>query len=199
MRPIITLDGGHEVNDVFLDNVKVPVENRIFQENQGWTCAKALLLHERSGIAGVARSKRGLERLRDMAATELGDDARPAAGRPLLQAQGRRTGDRPDGAGVSPNCARWPARAPARGRGRNPRSSRSRAPRSSSGSPSWPWRRPATTARPICAALPHNRGPIGPDYAHGVAGAYFNSRKTSIYGGSNEIQRNIIAKMVLGL
>ncbi|MGH6991924.1 MAG: acyl-CoA dehydrogenase family protein, partial [Caulobacteraceae bacterium] len=58
VRPIITLDGCHEVNDVFLDNVKVPVENRIFHENQGWTCAKALLQHERSGIAGVARSKR---------------------------------------------------------------------------------------------------------------------------------------------
>ena len=68
MRPIITLDGGHEVNDVFLDNVKVPVENRIYHENQGWTCAKALLAHERSGIAGVARSKRGLERLREIAA-----------------------------------------------------------------------------------------------------------------------------------
>jgi len=47
VRPIITLEGGHEVNDVFLDNVKVPVENRIFHENQGWTCAKALLAHER--------------------------------------------------------------------------------------------------------------------------------------------------------
>ena len=77
VRPIITLEGGHEVNDVFLDNVKVPVENRIFEENQGWTCAKVLLQHERSGIAGVARSKRGLERLRDMAATELGDDGGP--------------------------------------------------------------------------------------------------------------------------
>ncbi|MDP3634370.1 acyl-CoA dehydrogenase family protein, partial [Phenylobacterium sp.] len=51
VRPIITLEGGHEVNDVFLDNVKVPVENRVFHENQGWTCAKALLAHERSGIA----------------------------------------------------------------------------------------------------------------------------------------------------
>ncbi|MBP9232696.1 MAG: acyl-CoA dehydrogenase family protein, partial [Phenylobacterium sp.] len=73
VRPIITLEGGHEVNDVFLDNVKVPVENRVFHENQGWTCAKALLAHERSGIAGVARSKRGLERVREMASTELAD------------------------------------------------------------------------------------------------------------------------------
>ena len=54
VRPIIMLDEDHEVNEVFFDNVKVPVENRIFHENQGWTCAKALLAHERSGIAGVA-------------------------------------------------------------------------------------------------------------------------------------------------
>ena len=52
---------------------------------------------------------------------------------------------------------------------------------------------------PYLRGLPHNIGAIGPDEAHGVAGAYFNTRKTSIYGGSNEIQRNIIAKAVLGL
>ena len=72
VRRITTLEGGHEVNDVFLDNVKVPVENRVFHENQGWTCAKALLLHERTGIAGVARSKRGLEKLRSISRTEPG-------------------------------------------------------------------------------------------------------------------------------
>src|SRR6201995_836852 len=79
VRPIITLEGGHEVNDVFLDNVKVPVENRVFHENQGWTLAKALLAHERSGIAGVARSKRNLEKLRSIPTTERSD-----AGGPLL-------------------------------------------------------------------------------------------------------------------
>ncbi|HEY7851400.1 MAG TPA: acyl-CoA dehydrogenase family protein, partial [Caulobacteraceae bacterium] len=85
VRPIITLEGGHEVNDVFLDNVKVPVENRIFHENQGWTCAKALLAHERSGIAGVARSKRGLERLREMATTEPSDDGGPLLANALFK------------------------------------------------------------------------------------------------------------------
>ncbi len=54
VRPIITLDGAHEVNDVFLENVGVPVENRIGEENKGWTYAKFLLVHERSGMAGVA-------------------------------------------------------------------------------------------------------------------------------------------------
>src|SRR6201995_980338 len=79
VRPIITLEGGHEVNDVFLDNVKVPVENRVFHENQGWTLAKALLSHERSGIAGAARSKRARENVKSIASTE-----RPDAGGPLL-------------------------------------------------------------------------------------------------------------------
>ena len=70
VRPIITLDGGHEVNDVFLDNVKVPVENRIFEENQGWTAAKFLLAHERSGIAGVPAPSAASNASRSMATTE---------------------------------------------------------------------------------------------------------------------------------
>src|SRR5262249_35598080 len=77
VKPIIMLDGGHEVNDVFLDNVKVPVEQRVYEENRGWTCAKFLLAHERSGIAGVARSKRAVERLKTIAKAEIADDGRP--------------------------------------------------------------------------------------------------------------------------
>ncbi len=52
MRPIIT-DGDHEVNEVFFDNVRVPVENLVGEENQGWTCARYLLTHERTGLAGI--------------------------------------------------------------------------------------------------------------------------------------------------
>ena len=85
VRPIITLEGGHEVNDVFLDNVKVPVENRIHEENQGWPCAKALLQHERSGIAGVARSKRNLERLREFSSAELSDVGGPLLADPFFK------------------------------------------------------------------------------------------------------------------
>src|SRR5258708_15472901 len=68
VKPIIVLDGAREVNEVFFDNVTVPVENRIGEENKGWTYAKFLLVHERSGIAGVARSKKAIERLREIAA-----------------------------------------------------------------------------------------------------------------------------------
>jgi len=61
VKPIIVLDGVREVNEVFFDDVMVPIENRVGEENQGWTYAKFLLVHERSGIAGVARSKKAIE------------------------------------------------------------------------------------------------------------------------------------------
>src|SRR6201985_1329169 len=73
VKPIIVLDGAHEVNEVFFDNVKVPVENRVGEENKGWTYAKFLLVNERSGIAGVARSKRATERLKEIAKAETID------------------------------------------------------------------------------------------------------------------------------
>jgi alkylation response protein AidB-like acyl-CoA dehydrogenase len=79
VKPIIVLDGAHEVNEVFFDNVKVPVENRVGEENKGWTYAKFLLVHERSGIAGVARSKKAIERLREIAGAETVD------GKPLIE------------------------------------------------------------------------------------------------------------------
>ena len=79
VRPIITMDGAHEVNEVWLENVKVPVENRIGEENKGWTYAKFLLGHERTNIAGVGASKRELQRLKDIARQEIKN------GRPLIE------------------------------------------------------------------------------------------------------------------
>src|SRR3546814_19807951 len=72
VRPIITLGGEHEVNEVWLEDVRVPVDQRVYEENKGWTCAKFLLAHERTGIAGVAASKRGNEKGKAIAGTELG-------------------------------------------------------------------------------------------------------------------------------
>jgi acyl-CoA dehydrogenase len=69
VRPIIMLDEEHEVNEVFFDNVKVPVENRVGEENRGWTYAKYLLGHERTGIARVGNSKRELGFLKRVAAS----------------------------------------------------------------------------------------------------------------------------------
>ncbi len=99
VKPIIVLDGAHEVNEVFFDNVKVPVANRVGEENKGWTYAKFLLVNERSGIAGTARSKKG-----DAAAE--GYRPRRDAGRRALdrgrgfRAQDRRSRNRPRGAGI---------------------------------------------------------------------------------------------------
>ncbi len=88
VRPIITLGGEHEVNEVWFEDVIVPVENRVFHENKGWTCAKFLLAHERTGIAGVAASKRGIEKVKDIARTEIdsfGDDAAPLLANPFFK------------------------------------------------------------------------------------------------------------------
>src|SRR5437899_20690 len=197
VRPIITLEGGHEVNDVFLDNVKVPVENRIFHENQGWTCAKALLAHERSGIAGVARSKRGLEKLRDMARTERSD-----AGGPLLSDAFFRRNVAAleiDLTALEFTELRTLA-GESSGKGPGLESSilKIKGTEIQQRLTELTLEAAGHYGAPYLRGLGHNFG-VGPDYADGVAGSYFNGRKTSIFGGSNEIQRNIIAKMVLGL
>ena len=67
VRQIALLDGGHEVNDIWFENVRVPVENLVGEENRGWTYAKFLLGHERTNIAGIGIAKRELERLKRLA------------------------------------------------------------------------------------------------------------------------------------
>ena len=74
VRPIITIDGSHEVNDVFLEDVRVPAGNLIGEENKGWTYAKFLLGNERTSMAGIGRSTRYLERLKHIVRTEVGED-----------------------------------------------------------------------------------------------------------------------------
>jgi alkylation response protein AidB-like acyl-CoA dehydrogenase len=198
VRPLITLEGGHEVNDVFLDNVKVPVENRIHEENQGWTCAKALLAHERSGIAGVARSKRSLERLRAFSSTELGDDAQPLLADPFFK---RKVADLEIDLTALEYTELRTLAGESSGKGPGPESSilKIKGTEIQQRLTELTLEAAGHYGAPYLRGLAHNVGAIGPDGAHGAAGAYFNMRKTSIYGGSNEIQRNIIAKMVLGL
>ena len=198
VRPIITLEGGHEVNDVFLDNVKVPVENRIYHENQGWTCAKSLLLHERSGIAGVARSKRGLERLRQMARSELADDTGPLLADPFFK---RKVAELEIDLTALEYTELRTLAGESAGKGPGPGSSilKIKGTEIQQRLTELTLEAAGHYGAPYLRNAPHNLGAVGPDDAHGVAGAYFNVRKTSIYGGSNEIQRNIIAKVVLGL
>jgi alkylation response protein AidB-like acyl-CoA dehydrogenase len=201
VRPIKLLDGGYEVNDVFLENVKVPVEQRIYEENKGWTCAKFLLAHERAGIAGVARSKRNVEKLKSIAKSETGDD-----GRPLIEDEEfrRKLAELEiDLSALEMTELRVLAREHA-GKGPGPESSllKVKGTEIQQRLTELTLEAVGNYAQPYFREFPKdgaNAFPIGPDYAHYVAPVYFNWRKASIYGGSNEIQRNIIAKMVLGL
>src|SRR5580658_1667662 len=86
VRPIITLDGEHEINDIFFDNVRVPVANRVGEENRGWTYAKFLLGHERTNTAGIGGAKRELARLKRIASDER-RQGRPLIEDPLFAAQ----------------------------------------------------------------------------------------------------------------
>ena len=203
VRPIITLGGEHEVNEVWLEDVIVPVENRVFHENKGWTCAKFLLAHERTGIAGVAASKRGVERIKTIARTEIdsfGDDAQPLLANPFFK---RKVAELEIDLTALEFTELRTLAGESSGKGPGPESSLLKIKGTEI--------QQRITELALEAVghygAPYFRGfgegdnehPIGPDYAHRAAPTYFNMRKTSIYGGSNEIQRNIIAKMVLGL
>ena len=199
VRPIITLGGEHEVNEVFLDNVRVPVANRVYEENKGWTCAKFLLAHERVGIAGVASSKRGVEKLKAVAATEM-DGERSLLPNPFFR---RKVAELEiDLAALEYTELRTLA-GMAAGKGPGPESSVLKI----KGSEIQQRLTELTLEMAGHYGAPYFRGfgagdnehPIGPAWANRAAPPHFNARKTTIYGGSNEIQRNVIAKMVLGL
>ena len=199
VRPIITLGGEHEVNEVWLEEVRVPVENRVYEENKGWTCAKFLLAHERTGIAAVARSKRGVEKIKAIARTEQDGD-RPLIANPFFK---RKISELEIDLTALEFTELRSLAGEASGKGPGPESSLLKIKGSEI--------QQRITELALEAVghygAPYFRGfgegdnehPIGPDYAHRAAPTYFNTRKTTMYGGSNEIQRNIIAKMVLGI
>lgn len=194
VRPLILMDGGHEVNEIFFDNVKVPAQNLVYEENKGWTVAKYLLGHERMGSGSVGASRRELAALRALAHREQKN------GKPLIDDlrfkdkisrieieldaleitsmrfldQMRRTGQSP-GADVSMLKIR----------GTEIQQMITELAMQAAG----------PQAQPFKAVLD---GAIDP-FTSRLAPRYFNFRKASIYAGSNEIQRNIIAKMSLGL
>jgi alkylation response protein AidB-like acyl-CoA dehydrogenase len=198
VRPIITLDGAHEVNEVWLENVRVPVENRIHEQDKGWTCAKMLLAHERSGIAMVARSKVVLADLRRLAAGVQ------EGGRPLVEEPAFRrklTEVEVDLMALEYTELRMLA---AENAGRAPGVEASML-KIKGTEVQQRLNELALEALGPHAALRVRRGlslgdvPVAFPESVGIADTYFNMRKTSIFGGSNEIQRNILAKAVLGL
>jgi alkylation response protein AidB-like acyl-CoA dehydrogenase len=190
VRPIRMADGGQEIADIWFDQVRVPAENLVGDENSGWTYAKFLLRHERGNIAGIGGARRALESLKRVAAIErkngrpLVDDPRFAAriaeteielmaleitGLRVLSETG---GDRAPGPEVSILKIKS-----------------------------------TEISQMITELLVDAVGPqalrlaadSGPEHARGLSAQYLNMRKLSIFAGSNEIQRNLIAQMLLGL
>jgi alkylation response protein AidB-like acyl-CoA dehydrogenase len=196
VRPIITIDGSHEVNDVFLEDVRVPVENLIGDENKGWTYAKFLLGNERTSMAGVGRSTRYLNRLKEIVRAEVPEDdaargefvkdiARVELDLLALEATELRIVAQMS-RGIDPG----PMASLFKIRGTEIFQRITDLTHRALGNYGLALREPLSGANIF---LP------GPDYGHTASEKYLNSRKLSIYGGSNEIQRNIIAKAVLGL
>jgi alkylation response protein AidB-like acyl-CoA dehydrogenase len=204
VRPIILLDGGHEVNEIWFENVRVPVQNRIGEENKGWTYAKFLLGHERTNIAGIGIAKRELKRLKSIAAAER-KNGRPLIEDPLFAAHVAQveidlwaleitnlrvlSADRRS-AGVGPEASILKIKGTEIGQ------RISELLMHAVGPYALPYRREAMEAG---WQFDPTREPPGPRYASTLAGAYFNQRKLSIFGGTNEIQKNIISKMIIGL
>lgn len=194
VRPIITLDGEHEVNEVWFDNVEVPADQLIGEENKGWTYAKYLLAHERTNIADVNRSKRELERLKRIAAAEgLMADARFKDQIALLEVDivalemmvlrvlsAEKSGKQSlDVAGLL------------KIRGSEIQQRLAELMMLAGG--------PATQVHRLDALEAGWQGEyVGAAYCAPLMGTYLNMRKTTIYGGSNEVQRNIVAQTVLG-
>ena len=198
VRPIVLLDGEPEVNEVWFDNVEVPAENLVGEENKGWTYAKHLLAHERTNIADVNRAKRELERLKRIARAEglMGegrDDLRFRDQIALLEVDivalemmvlrvlsAEKNGKQSlDVAGLL------------KIRGSEIQQRYTELMMLAAGPYALPSVHEAMEAG-------WQGDHVGAAHCAPLAGTYFNMRKTTIYGGSNEIQRNIVAATVLG-
>ncbi len=200
VRPLVLMDQGHHVNEVFFENVRVPVANRIGEENKGWTYAKFLLGNERAGIAEVAWNKKLLQRLKEMAADT------PASGDRLLDDAlfSRKVAETEVKLTALEYCnlrilAAMQEGSPPGGEASMLKLLGSEVTQ-------------AITELTVEAlgyyAAPYemadhapgsNWSPVGPEAAEGVMGQHLFMRAITIAGGSSEVQKNIIAKMVLGL
>jgi alkylation response protein AidB-like acyl-CoA dehydrogenase len=194
VRPIVMLDGEPEVNEVFFDNVEVPAANLIGEENKGWTYAKHLLSHERTNIADVNRAKRELERLKRIARSEgvyedprfrdeiarLEVDVVALEMMVLRVLSAEKSGKNPlDIAGLL------------KIKGSEIQQRYTELMMLAGGAYSLPFIREAMDAG-------YQGEYVGAAHLAPLAANYFNMRKTTIYGGSNEVQRNIVSQTVLG-
>jgi len=198
VRPIITIDGAHEVNMVYFDDVEVPTANLIGEEGQGWNIAKFLLMHERTGIAGIAALKRELKRLKEISSdlivgeASLLDDTNfknkiEAAEIELTATEFTELRTLSQ---ISSGGAPGPESSILKIKGTELQQSISELFIEMLGYYAHPF---------LTEAELGSNASIGPDYAGPAMPHYLNFRKVSIYGGSNEIQRNVISKAILGL
>ncbi|MCC4114953.1 acyl-CoA dehydrogenase family protein [Aromatoleum toluclasticum] len=200
VRPIRGIDGGDDLNEVYLDNVRVPAENLIGEVNKGWTYAKYLLGHERTGIAGVGASKQQLARLKRIAATVRD------GGRPLIESPGWRERIAAlevellalEYMGLRMLSGAQIAAAPGvdasllKIRGTELRQAIYELLLEAAGPAAVPFVEEALFLERA------DEAPVEPEFA-ALAANFLDSRKLSIYGGANEIQRNLAARALLGL
>ena len=200
LKPILTFDGGHETNATFFTDVRVPVANRLGEENQGWTVAKHILGNERFGTAEVSRTTASLVRLKELAATQTNGrepliedetfaQAIVAAEVDLTALEATETGflfgpGGPDAMGPEASMLKI--------QGTIVQQRVLELTMEALG-----YYGLAQVREQLDPG--HNEEQVGPEATGYAALTYFNLRKTSIYSGSNEIQKNIIAKAVLGL
>lgn len=200
VKPIITIDGEHEVNEVFLDDVRVPAENIIGEPGQGWTYAKYLLSQERTGIARVSQSTREIARLKALAKSRQAGNG-TLYDHPLFRARIARleialkaldiTASRMISA-LSTGTARGFEASLLKIKGSELQQDISEALMDAAGDSAW---RGLDHHADWDFATAMDWG----EHPEHLAPAYFNQRKVTIYGGSNEIQRNILAKTMIGL
>jgi len=197
MRPIRLIEGGHEVNEVFFTDVRVPAKNLVGEENKGWTIAKYLLSHERTGIAGVGFSMQALEEVKAIAAT-IKRGAKRLIDEPLFAARLARV--EIDLEAMKITNLRMLFRAQEQG-APGPETSILKIKGSVINQELQDLARRALG--PLAAPFPGHVSEgnllFGPPDTAFNAARYFNNRKTSIFGGSNEIQRNILTKTMLEL
>ena len=198
VKPIITIDGAHEVNMVYFDNVEVPATNLIGEEGEGWNIAKFLLMHERTGIAGIAALKRELKRLKEISSdlivgeASLLDDTnfRNKVEAAEIELTATEFTELRTLSQISSGGAPGPESSILKIKGTELQQSISELFIEMLGYYAHPF---------LTEAELGSNASIGPDYAGAAMPHFLNFRKVSIYGGSNEIQRNVISKAILGL
>jgi acyl-CoA dehydrogenase len=196
VQPIISISGEHEVNQVFFDEVRIPVANRVGEENQGWTVAKALLEFERGGGAAASGLKAQLQSARRVAETEgwWGDDPafRRAWAELDVELQALDVAERQTAAALM--AGKKPGDETASRLKLTVSTLLQRITQLGMGALG-PY---AAADQRRALGIGANEAPVGPDYALVPTAKYLNSRAATIYGGSNEIQHNILARIILG-